>query len=316
MRRLYAACLVSVVFLLLGLVFCVSSRRNRRFTTVSAVKFFVSGKPRQILQVENASTKLTSPISKTGKATNSRRTLYTWSNDTEGSSTWKESNWPLVYVRDRTVKVARNVSASVSIARGPAGSRGMLLINGFPVYQYVVDTSPADFRGEGIAPSETNIPPGIWQTVGNQKGPLLPPDPAETIARPGLLTDQCAPQAVQLCSVQMVPTDSLVCVGRNSCELANYSNPTNPCSDSTVRPCGYVAPLCLDKKCCDKGGTGCELKAQCSPYKGEERSRSSSCPEGHTTCRCIQDRFNNRLGKKHKHAHRVRHLRRKKTNQR
>ena len=270
----------------------------------------MSGKPKQIIQVQGASLLKTSPISKSRIVTSERRTVYTWSNDKPGVSTWKEENWPLVYVDKMKVRVAENVSAGVSISPGPGRSEGILLINGYPVYQYVVDKSPSDFRGEGIAPSETNIPPGIWQTVGNTKGPLRAPDPSLTIARPGLLTNQCPTKGVHLCANQMVPTDSLVCIEGDTCKIADYSDASNPCGNADIEPCGFVAPLCPNKKCCNKGGVGCATKTSCYPYHQSKR-KGGMCRESDTTCRCVQDRFNNRLGKKHKHAHKIRHLHRK-----
>jgi len=308
MKSIYAH-LIWIFLIIFGLTLYFRPTRES-VTRISATKFFVSGKPRQIIQVQGASLLKTSPISKSGKATSERRTVYTWSNDKPGVSTWKEANWPLVYVDGMKVRVSGNVSASVSVAPGPGRTRGMLLINGYPVYQYVVDKSSANFRGEGIAPSETNIPPGIWQTVNNAKGPLRKPNPSRTIARPGLLTDQCSAKGVRLCADQMIPTDSLVCIDGNTCKLADYSDASNPCGNAAVEPCGFVAPLCPNKKCCNEGGVGCASKDKCYPYKS--KGRGGTCRNGDSTCRCVQDRFNNRLGKHHKHAHKIRHQRRKK----
>ena len=303
------AYLIWFFLIFLGLLLFYFTPTRGGTTTVSTTKFFVSGKPRRIIQVRGASRQKVSPISKSGRATGERRTVYTWSNDKPGVSTWKLENWPLVYVDGMTVKVDRNVSASVSVAPGPGRTRGMLLINGYPVYQYVVDKSPTNFRGEGIAPSETNIPPGIWQTVVNSKGPLKKPNPGRTIARPGLLTDQCSAKGVRLCADQMIPTDSLVCFDGDTCKLADYSDASNPCGDAGVEPCGFVAPLCPSKQCCNAGGVGCASKDTCYPYKS--KGRGGTCNDGDSTCRCVHDRFNNRLGKHHKHAHKIRHQRRK-----
>lgn len=308
-------CVLILVFVgLLGfyiLMWTGHEKKRTGPTTVSSRRLYVSGKKRPVLQVTDATALRESPISKSGPATGQTRTLYTWSHDRPGVSTWKEANWPLVYVdREKGLKVKGKLRAAVSIAPGPRRSPGMLLINGFPVYQYVVDTNSRVVRGEGIAPSETNIPPGLWQAVRDQAGPLVKPDPAGTIARPGLLTNQCSSSDVTLCAASKgVPTDSLVCVIDGKCTLADYSKPSHPCAKGS--PCGFVAPLCPDRKCCGKNGMGCvpkNARKSCTPYGDDGRE----CPANASTCRCVQDRFNNRLGKNHRHAHSVRHQRRAK----
>ena len=118
------AYLIWFFLIFLGLLLFYFTPTRGGATTVSTTKFFVSGKPRRIIQVRGASRQKVSPISKSGRATGERRTVYTWSNDKPGVSTWKLENWPLVYVNGMAVKVDRDVSASVSVGCvGPPSSQ-------------------------------------------------------------------------------------------------------------------------------------------------------------------------------------------------
>ncbi len=307
MMRLQLLFFLFVAVVVLGILACqfVRHRKRRSRTTVFVSKLDVNGTRRPVLQVRHASTKRVSPISTSGPATSRTRTLYTWSKDPPGQSTWKAPNWPLVYVQSGDAvghgKALRDV---VTVGLGPNNTPGMVLVHGYPVYQYVLDTTATSVRGEGIAPSESDIPAGLWRAAAPRED-----GKRATVPRPGLLTKQCSPSQVKQCSRRMLPTDSLVCVDEGECSLADYSpEAKRPCHKGT--PCGFVAPLCRDRQCCGADGMGSvQANGECEPYS--ERA-TPAVSGGSSTCRCVRDRFNNRLGKTHRHAHATRHLRRKK----
>ena len=90
------------------------------------------------------------------------KTLYTFDNDSAGTSTCKDAcaaKWPpLVLQGGATSPVAGpGVSGLTAVARPDDPTKMQVALNGKPLYTYSLDTAPGDANGDGVG--------GVWHAA-------------------------------------------------------------------------------------------------------------------------------------------------------